>query len=167
MSPADDSYLLIDLGGQAFALPMGSVREVLPLPVLDRQPPWPKILAGMINLRGQAMPVLDLGLLLSAGADRETTDLYAHIVRVVGRGGAQLGLLVDRVTDAQMPADGFKPAEPDESPNGAALGHLRFGERLVPLLAPDRLLLLEEAARIEEITAALADRRQAVSEGRS
>ncbi|HMO42322.1 MAG TPA: chemotaxis protein CheW, partial [Phenylobacterium sp.] len=75
MSPADDSYLLIDLGGQAFALPMNSVREVLPLPVLDRQPPWPKILAGMINLRGQAMPVLDLGLLLSAGADRETTDL--------------------------------------------------------------------------------------------
>lgn len=164
MHSADETYLLIELNGRPLALPMAAAAEVLPVTSLERRAPWPRILAGFMNLRGGVLPVIDLTAVLDAEAPARAPDLYAHVVRMDRAEGLGLGLLVDRVTDAQVRADEFVPAGSDASPNDAAAGHLRIGQSLTPLLDPGRLLLLEEEARLAEIAVTLSRRREALAE---
>ena len=53
-----------DLRGQELALPIGDVRETLPVQPITRVFLTPACLAGVFSLRGDIVPVIDLGVLL-------------------------------------------------------------------------------------------------------
>ena len=53
-------YLTFGLGEEVFALETGSVREVIELVSVTRIPKTPPFMRGVINLRGHAVPVVDL-----------------------------------------------------------------------------------------------------------
>ena len=61
---ATRQYLTFVLGGERFALESLLVSEVLDLPVTTRVPLGPPCLHGIVNLRGNAATVVDLGRLL-------------------------------------------------------------------------------------------------------
>lgn len=161
-----DRYLLLDVAGVDMALPMGAVAEILPVTRLERQAPWPKVLAGFMNRRGHPLAVIDLARLLNPTQPALKPDLYSHVVRLNGRReGGDLALLADRVKDAEVQADDFTPVGESASVNGAIIGHLRILGRLVALLDVDRLLLLEEEARVADIAEALRTRLEASGDG--
>lgn len=57
---ASRQFVVFGLGGEEFALPIETVEEFLTMPAnLARVPNTPKFLEGVINLRGQVLPVLD------------------------------------------------------------------------------------------------------------
>lgn len=63
-------YGLLRLGRLPVAMPAGLIREVVPCP--DELAPFPALMpdiAGAIELRGQVIPVLDLGRMLAARVD--------------------------------------------------------------------------------------------------
>jgi purine-binding chemotaxis protein CheW len=140
------------------------VREILPLPNLDRPPATGNLLAGFLNLGGLPLPVVDLARLLGlrdAVATEGIRDPYRHIVVAAGGGTAYL---VDRVTDLVAIEDSHrKPVAEDQTLNGCVAAELTAGERLVHVLAIDRLLTQAERERLAVMTQAAQDRLAALA----
>lgn len=154
MTAAPQRFVLFRAAEGEWAMSASGVAEVLPTAPMQRPAGSPAVLAGFLNLGGRPLPVVRLDALFGAeagGAD----DLYHHVLRLTSsEAGGELGLLVERVTDVDAKAEGVAPLEPDQSVNGALVGNLVIGERLVPLLDRGRLLLVEEQRRIDDLAAA-------------
>jgi len=89
-------WLRLRCGSQTYAVELLKVQEVvLPLPLLALRGSEPALL-GIMNLRGQVVPVLDLNLYL--GGTPTQTDPHTRIV-VLEENGHILGLRTDAVDD--------------------------------------------------------------------
>jgi purine-binding chemotaxis protein CheW len=95
-----DLFVTFKIAYQHCALPLGVTLEVVRLPALVELAGAPPMLCGLLNLRGQYLPILDARLLIGAPA---VYDLNSQIV-IAGRGKPELGLLVDEVHDICMVA---------------------------------------------------------------
>ena len=85
-----------ELRGQELALPIAEVRETLPVPPITRVFLVPACLSGVFSLRGDIVPVLDLGLLLGLPATSAGDD--SKIV-VVDHAAGVAGIVVDMLRD--------------------------------------------------------------------
>lgn len=86
--------VVVRLGGDRYALPMGGVGEVGRPPSLTRVPGLPGWVAGVANWRGRVLAVLDLRPLLGGAASE--LDRRARVL-VLSAGGVRAGLLVESV----------------------------------------------------------------------
>jgi chemotaxis-related protein WspB len=59
-------FILFQIGRDRYALPAGSIIEVLPLMNLKRVPCAPSGVAGVLNYRGTPVPVIDLNEMMVA-----------------------------------------------------------------------------------------------------
>jgi purine-binding chemotaxis protein CheW len=130
--------------GEAYALPLLRVREIVRFEGATRVPrvvPW---MRGVVNLRGNVVPVLDLGIWLARAESTVTPRTCLLIVEVIGGAeAAALGLMIDGVdqvldiaSDSLEPPPSFGTLMPPEF----IAGMVRAGERFVYLLDMDRLL---------------------------
>jgi purine-binding chemotaxis protein CheW len=55
-------YITFKLGNELFAINVTQVREVLELPQITKVPTAPDYMRGVVNVRGKAVPVVDLRL---------------------------------------------------------------------------------------------------------
>lgn len=102
--------LLVRVGDERVALPLGAVREVVDAPKIFAVPMAPETLCGQLALRGQHMPVMNVARLL--GIPRESMDVPVAVVLADG----SLALAVDDALDAvELPDAALRPA-----PSGAA-----------------------------------------------
>ena len=85
-----------ELRAQELALPIADVRETLPVPPITRVFLTPACLAGVFSLRGDIVPVIDLGVLLGLPATAVGND--SKIV-VVDHAAGVAGIVVDRLRD--------------------------------------------------------------------
>ena len=85
-----------ELRGQELALPIGDVRETLPIQPITRVMLTPSCLAGVFSLRGDIVPAIDLSVLI--GLRRTDVSDDSRIV-VVDHEGATIGIVVDRLRD--------------------------------------------------------------------
>lgn len=87
--PPTRRLLVFEVGGSAFAADMSAVREMVPTQPVTRLPGAPPSVAGLINLRGTIVTVLDAGVLLGKDSWRRQGGLVllaAHRDRVIGVG---------------------------------------------------------------------------------
>lgn len=56
------AYMTFQLGSELFAISVAQVREVLEVSQITRVPSAPDYMRGVVNVRGQATPVVDLRL---------------------------------------------------------------------------------------------------------
>jgi len=100
-------YLTFVLGEEIFALDIASVREVLELTSITKVPRTPEYMRGVINLRGHAVPVVDMRLKFGMSKVKDTVDTCIIIVEVDMEGeNAVMGALVDSVREVfEMHAD--------------------------------------------------------------
>lgn len=130
-------WIILRLQDRAYALPVESVVEVLRMVAVTPLPEAPAWIAGVLNLRGQGVVVMDLRRRL--GLPIHGPDLNSHIV-VVEANGEPLGLIADEVVEVlALPRDALKPADrlPGASQLFAALA--QSGERLIPVFDLERL----------------------------
>ncbi len=94
-------YILCALGSQQFAVEGRQLREILSWQPLRPLPLAPAFVAGILNSRGQLLPVLDLGLLLYRQPVRRCLSSRILVTTLAStQGEIPLGLLAERVTDA-------------------------------------------------------------------
>jgi purine-binding chemotaxis protein CheW len=105
-------YLTFTLGEEVFALDIGTVREVLELTAITRIPRTPEFMRGVINLRGRAVPVLELRRKFGMEPVADTVSTCIIIVEAELEGeGAVIGALVDSVREViEIPAEAIEPA---------------------------------------------------------
>lgn len=106
-------YLLFQLDADRFALAARDVHEVLPLVATRALPGAPPGFVGLINYRGQAVPILDLALVaLGRPSVRRVSTRLLIVDHPAASGpGELLGLVVERATGmvAKEPRE-FRPA---------------------------------------------------------
>lgn len=128
-------YLSFRLDGHLYAVPLGQVAEITPFRELNRIPHMPRSVEGLLNHRGQVIPVISLRSRMNLTA--QDASLSANIVLLDLGGSSLAGILVDAV-DAVISAgaDQLVAASPLlAGPEGAWVhGFILQGERIVALL---------------------------------
>ncbi|QFU15290.1 chemotaxis protein CheW [Microvirga thermotolerans] len=142
--------------GMECALRRDAVRELLPVPHLQRPPGLPRPVAGFFNLSGAAVPVVRLDVLFGLeGAELSPeAGLYRHLI-LVGDPVADLptALLVDRVEDVvEISSPQVFPVHERGTLNGCVEAEIETGGRLIPLLSPQRILMAEERQALAELS---------------
>ncbi|MBF0480569.1 MAG: chemotaxis protein CheW [Desulfovibrionaceae bacterium] len=105
-------YLTFSLGSEGFALNIATVREVLELTAITKVPRVPPFMRGVINLRGHAVPVVDMRKKFGLRAAEDTVNTCIIIVEVDFESGKQvLGALVDAVREVlELRGEDIEPA---------------------------------------------------------
>jgi purine-binding chemotaxis protein CheW len=141
-APGEDrrSYVTVEIGDQAFGVPIARVREVFAPEGLTRVPLAPAEVAGVLNLRGRIMTAIDMRRLLGFPDSAEPSKPMA--VGVDHR-SEPFALLVDRpgdVVDLDRAALEPAPATLDPKWSGLVEGVHREDNRLLLILDVDRAL---------------------------
>ena len=93
-------YLTFSLGKEDFALEIAKVHEVLDYTNITKVPRMPEFLRGVINLRGNVVPVTDLRLKLGMSATQKTVNTCIVIVEIDIDGDfMDMGVLTDSVQE--------------------------------------------------------------------
>lgn len=71
-------YITFKLGDELFAINVNRVREVLEVTQITRVPTAPDYMRGVVNVRGKAIPVVDLRLRF--GLEKTTDSVHTRIV---------------------------------------------------------------------------------------
>lgn len=116
-----------------------AVREIRAWTPATPLPQVPDFVAGVVNLRGTVLPVVDLAARLGWAATEATPR---HAIIVVQLGGKTMGLIVDSVSDiVTLPKDSLQqpPASGDDDVVRFLQGLAALGERMVMVLDLDQL----------------------------
>lgn len=90
----DNQFVTFSVSGEMFAVPMGPVQEIIRVPDVARLPLAPPSLAGLANLRGRVLPIVNLRQIFNT-EDREHDDATRALVIDIGQ---PLGFVVDKVS---------------------------------------------------------------------
>ena len=91
-------YLTFTLRDEDFAIEISKVREVLDVTTMTKIPRMPEYLSGVINLRGNVVPVMDLGLKLGMDKIEKTKNTCIMIVEIEVEGNSvEMGAITDSV----------------------------------------------------------------------
>ncbi|WIY52226.1 chemotaxis protein CheW [Devosia sp. YIM 151766] len=137
-------YVTLGVGEEMFAAPVSRVQEILDMRPIARLPRAPENLLGMIDVRGQGVPVLDLRLTLDMAEAADTENTRIVVLSVTGSTGEViLGLRADRVFEVTV-LDSDELGPPPAIKAGWS-GHCiegigRRNGRFVTVLNLDRLL---------------------------
>ena len=156
----DDKERLLQLvgfviGKELFGVDILMVQEIIRETPITPIPNSPDFIEGVINLRGNIIPVIDLRRRLNL---RETAvpdgQIWIMILNVSGR---VTGFIVDSVTQVlKVASNNIKPP-PDIVISGLQsqyiTGVCRIDQRLLILLDFNRILLVEEIKKLNEFKA--------------
>jgi len=91
-------YVTIGIDHEVFAISVEQVREILDLCPLTRLPNAPDFLAGMIDVRGQGVPVIELRRKLGLPSTTPTENTRIVVLEVqLDQRQITLGMVADRV----------------------------------------------------------------------
>lgn len=134
---ADTSELIaFRVGEQEFCVNIMSVREIrgwTPAIPVPRSPPW---VMGVINLRGQVLPIVDLARRLGM---KPAVPSERHVIIVIQARSRVIGILVDAVSDIlTISGDNIQPVPEISSDleRQYARGILAIDKRMVCLIEP-------------------------------
>ncbi|WP_068089683.1 chemotaxis protein CheW [Novosphingobium rosa] len=88
--------ITFEVAGQVFGLDIMAIREIRAWTPTTRLPHVPAYVAGVVNLRGTVLPVVDLAARLGW---EPTAPTPRHAIIVTQLGGKSCGLIVDAVSD--------------------------------------------------------------------
>lgn len=154
-----DQYLSFILRDESFAVAIKKVREVLDVTTLTRIPRMPQYLCGVINLRGNVVPVVDLGMRLGMSPINNTVDSCIMIVEVSVEGVSEdvvMGVLGDAVQEVlTLGAESLEPAPTMGSGLNTefikAMAH--YGDSFMVILDIDRVLGASATSDLQDVLA--------------
>ncbi len=96
-------YVTLGVAAEVFAAPVEKVQEILDMRPIARLPQAPDSLLGMIDVRGQGVPVVDLRLTLGLPPAADTENTRIIVLSIAGaQGDLRLGLRADRVFEVTV-----------------------------------------------------------------
>ncbi|MDA8442114.1 MAG: chemotaxis protein CheW [Peptococcaceae bacterium] len=128
------------LGQEEFAIDIMRVHEIIKIPAITKVPRSSRYIEGVINLRGNVVPVVSLN---ERFGTQKAGDSHNSRIIVLQIDGKTVGIIVDQVTEVLRLDDSNIEPPPALAGNidaGFIRGVGKVGNRLVVLLAVDRIL---------------------------
>jgi purine-binding chemotaxis protein CheW len=144
-----EKWVSFVVGNEQFGLPIADVVEIGRVETIARVPSAPKFIRGVINLRGNVIPVLDLRSRFEMPAADATTQSRIIYIR---SGDVIVGLMVDRVLEIvdiagmELPPPAVCSARVLEY----LLGIAKHREEVILLLSAEKFLTQTEQKRLAE-----------------
>ena len=141
-------YLTFRLGNEDYGIEIRYVTEIVGMQKITEVPDMPPFVKGVVNLRGQVIPVIDMRIRFHM--EPRTYDERTCII-VVNISNAQVGLVVDTVNEVRNIGD--EQISPPPRTAGADTaqyiqGMGKVGEEVIILLEGQRLLFEYEMAAL-------------------
>lgn len=92
-------FLVASIGGVSYAVPLRQVDEISPPMAVTRVPRAPAGVAGVMNHRGDLLPVVDLAEILGHAAGHGATASPDRRLLIVAALGGRVAVLSDRAPD--------------------------------------------------------------------
>ena len=138
-----DMYLTFRLGDEDYAIEIRYVTEIVGMQRITEVPDMPGYVKGVVNLRGQVIPVIDMRLRFNM-IDRPYDERTCIIV--INIKNRQVGLVVDTVNEVRMIEE--MNVSPVPKAGGNSMDYIsglgKVGEEVKILLDTNRLLFEQE-----------------------
>ncbi len=145
----EGKFLTFSLAEEEYGISILKVREIIGMMPIRTVPQTPGFVKGVINLRGQVIPVVDLRLKFGMEELDYTERTSIIVVDVKGGAGAlvRIGIVVDFVSEVAN----IKAEEVEDAPVFGSqldteyiLGMAKIGKGVKILLDIDRILAVED-----------------------
>ncbi len=143
-----DSYLIFKIGKESFALSVYEVINILEMIPITEVPQAPEFLLGVINLRGEVLPLIDPKKRLNLPDQEQTRNTCILVLEIqTEEEKIKLGMLVDEVNEVSE----YNQESILDSPSiGSTFrseiikGVIRLEEHFIMLLNTSLLFSIEE-----------------------
>lgn len=146
-------WVIFELGNEEYGMPINVVKEITRLEDVRPIPQAPYYVKGLINLRGSAIPLIDLHTRfgvedLGVDHDGENSSLenFALITEV---NGEAVGFAVDQVKEVRV-IEEIEPSPPLVTAPFIG-GVVNLPDRIIMMLVPERILDRDELAGITQL----------------
>jgi purine-binding chemotaxis protein CheW len=150
-------FISFSIGEEEYGLELLRVKEVIRVREITWLPKAPSFVKGIINLRGDVIPIIDLRDRFGLEAKESTAMTRVIVVEVEGR---MIGMVVDSASQVvRIPADQIDPPPPmlggfsQEFITGVG----KLDDKLVILLNTDAILTMEEISALSTLDRTTAD----------
>ena len=122
--------VLFRVAGRVHGIDLHTIREIIPARRTTRLPGAPDYVAGLMNVRGTIVTVIDLGAHLASAP----VGSGAQVI-LVEEGARLVGIAVDEVTEVlRLEPSQVEPAPPEQTEGGVVAGLGHSGDSVVILL---------------------------------
>lgn len=146
-------FLTFFLAEEEYGLEILKVETIIGVLAITPVPRTPEFIRGVVNLRGQVIPIVDLRLKFGMESIEQTEE---SCIIVVQTQGIQMGVIVDRVSEVlDIAAENIEDA-PSFGMNvntDYILGIGKSDDRVKLLLDIDRVLSTQEVIEMRSVTA--------------
>ena len=137
------------VGAEEYGLELLRVKEVIRMRQITWLPKTPTCVKGIINLRGDVIPIVDLRERFGLAAQEQTAMTRVIVVEVARR---LVGMVVDSASQVvRIPADQFEPPPTvmGEASKDFITAVGKTGDKLIIMIDVDRILSTEEINQID------------------
>ena len=138
------------IGEEEYGLDLLRVKEVIRMRQITWLPKAPSCVKGIINLRGDVIPIVDLRDRFGLKTIENTATTRVIVVEVEGR---LVGIVVDSASQVvRVPADQFDPPPPmaGKTAQRFITGVGKMDEKLIITIDVDRILSTDEMSQIAD-----------------
>ncbi|NLJ79165.1 MAG: chemotaxis protein CheW [Tissierellia bacterium] len=140
ISEVENKYVIFKLKEEYYGIPIANVLSIERIEEITRVPNAPKYVMGVINLRGEVIPLVDLGMRLDIDAgdyNRDSRIIVTSVDDIIA------GLVVDSSSEVlEIDKDSIDP--PPDTNNGRCIEFLngvgKIDNRLIILLNLPKVL---------------------------
>lgn len=145
-------YVVFQLGSEEYGVEILKTKDIHRYTKITRVPNAPYFVKGVINIRGEIIPVVDLRNRF--GMESAPIQDTTRIITVLVNGNQKIGFLVDNVREVLWIDD--NAVEPAPSVSGGIekdqlIGVGKIGERLIVLLDIEKFLSHEQVTKLEKV----------------
>ncbi len=127
------------LGSEEYGVDIAQVQEINRMVAVTHVPRAPQFMEGVINLRGQLIPIIDLRARFGMPRAEHTKNTRIVVTEI---GAKRVGMVVDSVSEVlRLPVEDIEPAP--EMITGVETEYIRGVGKI-----EDRLIILLDLARI-------------------
>ncbi|QEP44344.1 purine-binding chemotaxis protein CheW [Ectothiorhodospiraceae bacterium BW-2] len=150
-----EQYLTFVTGGETFAIAILDVKEIIEIEQMTRVPMTPNFIRGVINLRGNVVPVIDLSSRLGRQVSEITKKSCIVLVEMSHEAETQtIGMMVDEVNEILEIDESHTQPPPNFGTDIRtefirAMG--RVGEEFIILLNVEHVLSVEDISEISRL----------------
>ena len=152
-----NSYLTFKIGSEVFAANVSKVLNILELQPITEVPQSPKYMKGVINLRGEVLPVIDSKVKFGLGETEFTNNTCILVLDInIDEESVHVGALVDSVLEVlEFEEKDIEPAPSigNKYKSEFIEGMCKADDKFIMILNMDLVFSMDELVILKEKTA--------------